>query len=79
MRWSIRKKVDGVITDDPKKFLEVCKSYEGEKVRMKWGTLGSLVFYQTMAFPLSFFLAWRFGFRVDAQKMEQLLEDARKR
>ena len=28
MRWCIRKELDGVITDDPKKFLEVCKDYE---------------------------------------------------
>lgn len=27
MEWSIRKKVDGVITDDPKLFLEVCGRY----------------------------------------------------
>jgi glycerophosphoryl diester phosphodiesterase len=30
MRWCIRKELDGVITDDPKKFLEVCKDYEEE-------------------------------------------------
>lgn len=24
MKWSIRKEVDGVITDDPKKFLDLC-------------------------------------------------------
>lgn len=27
MHWSIRKGVDGVITDDPKKFLEVCERW----------------------------------------------------
>ena len=27
MEWSIRKQVDGVITDDPKLFLEVCDRY----------------------------------------------------
>lgn len=27
MEWSIRKGVDGVITDDPKLFLEVCGRY----------------------------------------------------
>lgn len=79
MQWSIQKKVDGVITDDPKKFLEVCKRYEGEKVRMKWRTLGSIVFYQTVAFPLGIFLGWRFGFRIDAKKMGKVLEEARKR
>jgi phosphatidylglycerol phospholipase C len=28
MRWSIRKGVDGVITDNPKRYLEVCKEYD---------------------------------------------------
>lgn len=28
MRWCIRKELDGIITDDPKKFLRVCKDYE---------------------------------------------------
>jgi phosphatidylglycerol phospholipase C len=28
MEWSIRKAVDGVITDDPKKFLDVCARHE---------------------------------------------------
>ena len=28
MRWSIGKNVDGVITDDPKRFLEVCEEWE---------------------------------------------------
>ncbi|TVY82334.1 Phosphatidylglycerol phospholipase C [Lachnellula suecica] len=32
MKWCIRKKVDGVITDDPKKYLEICDSYDGEMV-----------------------------------------------
>jgi phosphatidylglycerol phospholipase C len=28
MRWSIRKEVDGVITDDPEKFKEVCENWD---------------------------------------------------
>lgn len=33
MMWSIKKGVDGVVTDDPKRFLEVCRKFErGEKV-----------------------------------------------
>lgn len=30
MRWSIKKKVDGVITDEPKKFLDVCRDWDPE-------------------------------------------------
>ena len=28
MRWGIRKGLDGVVTDDPKKFLEICEEVE---------------------------------------------------
>lgn len=28
MEWCIRRKLDGVITDDPKKFLEVCEQFD---------------------------------------------------
>lgn len=30
MRWAVRKGVDGVLTDDPKRYLEVVKEMEGE-------------------------------------------------
>ena len=35
MEWCIRKQLDGVITDDPKKFLEVCKRFD-EKSKAPW-------------------------------------------
>ncbi|KAM0808616.1 putative PLC-like phosphodiesterase [Seiridium cardinale] len=31
MEWSIRKELDGVITDDPKLFLEVCDRWKGSR------------------------------------------------
>lgn len=33
MRWSIKKQLDGVITDDPKLFLEVCEEYDQSNPR----------------------------------------------
>lgn len=30
MEWCIRRELDGVITDDPKLFLEVCKKYDDQ-------------------------------------------------
>jgi len=44
MKWCIRKEVDGVISDNPKRFLEICKSYGGEKVRVPLGTWGFALF-----------------------------------
>lgn len=44
MRWCIRKGIDGVLTDDPKLFLDVCERYEGREEadredgeRLSWG------------------------------------------
>jgi glycerophosphoryl diester phosphodiesterase len=31
MKWSIQKELDGVITDDPKKFNRICDDWEGDK------------------------------------------------
>ena len=79
MKWSIRKEVDGVITDDPKKYLEVCKDYDGKVVRMNWRTFGLILFYQTMALPAGLLLRLRHGYRVDAGKLGKVLEEARAR
>ena len=51
MRWSIDRKVDGVITDDPKKFLEVCDRWEhGDRkpVKMTWEQLFQVLWIQWM-------------------------------
>ncbi|KAM7216287.1 glycerophosphoryl diester phosphodiesterase [Rhypophila decipiens] len=42
MEWSIRKKVDGVITDDPKLFLEVCERFSLPPSKRGDGNGGSL-------------------------------------
>ena len=31
MKWCIRKQLDGVITDDPKLFLEVCRNFDSRE------------------------------------------------
>lgn len=38
MKWSIQKEVDGVITDDPKKFNEICDDWDDNEpaVRISW-------------------------------------------
>ena len=41
MRWSIRREVDGVITDDPKKFLDICDQYD-DRTEPAW--LGWLIY-----------------------------------
>ena len=38
MRWSIREGLDGVCTDDPKRFLEVCEEWEQgqQEINIAW-------------------------------------------
>lgn len=68
MQWSIKKKVDGVITDDPKLFLEVCKEMEeeGEKGEgMRVGVRESVVLLALNVLSLIFTLLflWRYPIR----------------
>ena len=79
MKWSIRKQVDGVITDDPKMFLDVCKKYRGEKPRLKWRELGMMVLTEGLALPVSLFLRWQRGSKIDEKEMRGLLGEASKR
>lgn len=64
MKWSIRKEVDGVITDDPKKFLEVCNSYQGEKVHFSFATYPTLVWMNVLAVLFSVLFRYRYGFKI---------------
>ncbi|KAM7185395.1 glycerophosphoryl diester phosphodiesterase [Naviculisporaceae sp. PSN 640] len=47
MEWSIRKKVDGVITDDPKLFLEVCERFSLEGSQSRGGGEGGELVLRT--------------------------------
>ncbi|KAL8650395.1 MAG: hypothetical protein Q9210_003849 [Variospora velana] len=63
MRWSIKHEADGVITDDPKRFLEVCDEWEEGRRgihfdRSQW--MAILYFnFMIVLFQMIFF--WRFG------------------
>ncbi|KAL8864578.1 MAG: hypothetical protein Q9198_009775 [Flavoplaca austrocitrina] len=63
MRWSIKQGVDGVITDDPKRFLEVCDEWEHGKrdihfTRKQWG---QIIWFNLMIFIFRCIFWWRFG------------------
>jgi len=80
MRWSIKQEVDGVITDDPKKYLEVCKNYDRHSsIKLLWRQWASVFFYQTMAIIFSVIFGIRHGFRVDVKKAKRTIKEARAR
>jgi phosphatidylglycerol phospholipase C len=65
MKWSIRKEVDGVITDDPKKYLEVVEKYQGEKIHLPLRSWGPLIWKTMLAAVFSLVFRYRHGFKVD--------------
>jgi len=58
MKWCIRKEVDGVISDDPKRFLEISKSYGGEPVWVPLGVWGFALFVKVAGPILVPILRW---------------------
>ncbi|CAG8956112.1 hypothetical protein HYFRA_00011897 [Hymenoscyphus fraxineus] len=64
MKWSIRKEVDGVITDDPKKYLEVCDSYQGGDIHVPVSTWAGIVWLNMVAAGFSFLFRLRFGWKI---------------
>ncbi|KAL8906094.1 MAG: hypothetical protein Q9207_002226 [Kuettlingeria erythrocarpa] len=63
MRWSIKHEADGVITDDPKRFLRVCAEWEQGKrethfSRKQWP---EIVWFNLMITLFQCIFWWRFG------------------
>jgi phosphatidylglycerol phospholipase C len=71
MKWSIRKEVDGVITDDPQKFLDICKDYdENAPLRgLPMKELPYIVWINLLIIVFGFLFRFRYGFRIDVEKL----------
>ncbi len=63
MRWSISKKLDGVITDDPKRFLEVCDDWEQgrRKVDITWSQWMGILWINFMVLIFGAIFWWKSG------------------
>ncbi|KAL8729697.1 MAG: hypothetical protein Q9181_004902 [Wetmoreana brouardii] len=63
MRSSIRHRADGVITDNPKRFLEVCDEWEHGKreIHFHRGQWFSIVWFNFMIILFGCIFWWRFG------------------
>ena len=66
MDWCIRKGLDGVITDDPRKYLDVCDKF-AEELIPAWPPMLVLNFIRINIFAFIFgILFWqRYGFGLD--------------
>lgn len=69
MRWCMSKGVDGVITDDPKKYLELSEEYHGEKVYASLYSWGFLLMVWIMTPFYKNILRKKFGIRMDRKSI----------
>jgi glycerophosphoryl diester phosphodiesterase len=77
MRWGIRHGLDGVITDDPKRFLEICKEWKqgDENVResFTWREWFDIVRIQFFVTAFLFLFKWKFGWGIDKRFITRAL------
>ena len=63
MKWSIQQGLDGVITDDPKRFMDVCEEWEGgkRKVEITWKQWISVLWINLMVVIFGIIFSWKYG------------------
>lgn len=69
MRWSINKELDGVITDDPKRFNEVCDEWTAGKREVHAGPQTWLMVLWIQFMLLVFGALFRWKYRDTKQKL----------
>ncbi|KAE9977230.1 hypothetical protein BLS_001561 [Venturia inaequalis] len=91
MRWCINEGLDGVISDDPEKFLQISKEYENAIIRQKERgtlqkkekfTIGDWFEILRTHFFVTLFLAlfkWKFGWGVEKRFIKRQVAPAEKR
>lgn len=63
MKWSIKRELDGVITDDPKRFLEVCDEWEQGKrsLDVSWSQWMGIAWINFMVFIFGTIFWWKYS------------------
>ncbi|KAF2669884.1 PLC-like phosphodiesterase [Microthyrium microscopicum] len=67
MEWCIKKQLDGVITDDPRLFLEVCKNWSpsSPKPSFSFKEWYSIMKFQVLTTVYGIYFRWKFGYGVE--------------
>ena len=71
MKWSISKQVDGVITDDPKRYLELCRDYHGETVSVSLKGWSTFVIIKFMVPFFQLLVKYKYGTRMSKGRVVQ--------
>lgn len=74
MKWSIKNEVDGVVTDDPKKYLEVCDEYDGRKLKVPFRLWWMAVWINVLFAIGTVLFRARFGSKVDVEVVQKRLQ-----
>ena len=71
MKWSINKGVDGVITDDPKKYLGVADGYDEKKPldRVSLREFHSLAWVNLLVAVFGYLFRLKFGYSLRPEEM----------
>lgn len=79
MRWCIKHDLDGVITDDPKRFLEVCDEWEQGKREIKIGRkeIFLTLWLHMMVMIFGVIFRWKYPFRKSLSYKEGKAETIR--
>ena len=79
MKWSIRKEVDGVITDDPKKFLEVCDRWNkgDRRIKFSWYEILDVLRINLYVAVFSILFWWKFGEGIDRRWTRRTIDQHR--
>ena len=74
MRWSIDRGVDGVITDDPKRFLEIGEEWERgsrEMGRMTWHQWALMVWVNFLVLVFGIVFRWKYPGRKPGEQVRR--------
>ncbi|RDW62681.1 hypothetical protein BP5796_10983 [Coleophoma crateriformis] len=74
MKWSIKHEVDGVITDDPKKYLEVCDEYNGGKLNIPFRLCWMAFWINVLAAIGTVLAKAKLGTKVDVEMVKKRLQ-----
>lgn len=81
MRWCIKNKIDGVISDDPKKYLELCEKYDSAGSKEPGFGLKDwalIIWFNLLAMLFSWLFRYRYGFKIDKKKVKEGYETSRR-
>jgi hypothetical protein len=76
MRWCIKNGLDGIITDDPKKSLEVCENWDERDSKLSFSMHDYYMNLrvQFLILVFMFYFRWKFGMLGDEKFLKKVAE-----